>query len=170
MPVTELPAGIWDVVVDASTLGFSARGMFGLAAVNGRFREFEGTLSVAGDDVRGELRIRSATLDTQNARRDKHLRSGDFFDVEEHPIVTFELTELKPRSAGEGGVSGVLRIGDNASAIDTPVEINLEESGRLTLSATLDVDRAAAGVGWSKTGMIKGPAHLTAKVVLARRS
>jgi len=165
---TVLPVGVWRVDSDSSELGFGARGMFGLASVHGHFGQFEGTLTVDDDGARGELRIQAATLDTHNPKRDKHLRSADFFDVDAHPVVSFELTGVKPGADGAASVAGVLRIRDNALVIDTPVQVSTATDG-MTLSTTLSVDRAAAGVGWSKLGMIKGKAHLHAKLTLARQ-
>jgi polyisoprenoid-binding protein YceI len=167
--VTELPTGTWEVDASASELGFGARGMFGLVPVHGHFGEFTGTLTVDPAGARGELLIQAASLDTHNAKRDKHLRSADFFDVEAHPTVTFELTSVKPGPDGALAVSGTLRIRENAFAITTPVSVDRNGPDRLTLTTAIDVDRAAAGVGWSKMGMIKGKAHLSAKVSLSKR-
>jgi hypothetical protein len=64
----------------------------------------------------------------------------------------------------------VLRIRDNALAIDAPLTLSPDGPDRLTLSTALDVDRTAAGVGWSKMGMIKGKAHLSAKLTLNRQT
>jgi polyisoprenoid-binding protein YceI len=143
--ITQLPIGVWNVDPESSELGFGARGMFGLVPVHGHFGDFGGTLTTDNEGSRGELTVQAATLDTHNAKRDAHLRSGDFFDVESHPVFTFELTGVKPGAAG-------------ALLID-----------RLSLATTLDVDRAAAGLGWSKMGMIKGKAHLTARLTLRKQ-
>jgi polyisoprenoid-binding protein YceI len=167
--VTQLPTGVWSVDPESSELGFRARGMFGLATVRGQFGQFDGTLTIDDAAARGELIVQAASLDTHNAKRDTHLRSSDFFDVETHPTLTFELTGVEPTAAGDLSVSGVLRIRDNALAIKTPVEATTDDGGRLTLATTFDVDRAAAGVGWSKMGMIKGKAHLSANLTLTKQ-
>jgi polyisoprenoid-binding protein YceI len=168
--ITELPVGVWRVDPNAGELGFRARGMFGLVPVRGTFGDFDGTLTVDSAGTSGQLHIQSATLDTGNAKRDKHLRSADFFDVETHPTVTFELTGVKQAPAGAVTITGMLRIRDNALAIEAPAEISLTGSERMTLSTQLDVDRAAAGVGWSKLGMIKGAAQLSALITLIREA
>jgi polyisoprenoid-binding protein YceI len=167
--VTQLPTGVWSVDPESSELGFSARGMFGLAAVRGQFGQFDGTLTIDSAGARGELIVQATSLETHNAKRDTHLRSSDFFDVETHPTLTFELTGVKPTAAGGLSVSGVLRIRDNALAVETPVKATTDASGHLTLATTFDVDRAAAGVGWSKMGMIKGKAHLSANLTLTKQ-
>ena len=167
-PVSELPAGVWRVDPASSELGFRSRGMFGLVSVKGTFGEYEGELSVDGAGARGELRIRAASLDTGNVKRDTHLRSGDFFDVQNHDTLTFLLAGVAPASDGGLELTGALRIRDNSLEVGAPLEVVSALADRLTLRTTLSVDRAAAGVGWSKAGMIKGPAHLSAALTLVR--
>jgi polyisoprenoid-binding protein YceI len=120
--------------------------------------------------ARGELKIQAATLDTHNAKRDQHLRSADFFDVESHPTITVEVTGVRPTSDAGVLATGTLRIRDSALTIDAPLTVSPDGSDRLILSTALDVDRAAAGVGWSKMGMIQGKAHLSAKLTLTKQA
>jgi polyisoprenoid-binding protein YceI len=167
---TQLPTGRWQVDPTRSELGFGARGMFGLVPVKGTFTQFAGTLTVAGEGASGQLEIQSASLDTAHAKRDTHLRSADFFDVETHPTLSFEVTGVTPGTDGNLSVTGVLRVRDSALAITTPVSVASESAERLTLSTTLDVDRTAAGLGWSKMGMIQGKAHLTVKLDLVKQA
>jgi polyisoprenoid-binding protein YceI len=167
-PTADLPGGTWRVDPAASDLTFRSRGMFGLAPVKGTFGAYEGELDVEGGDARGELRIQAATLNTKNKRRDKHLRSPDFFHVTAHPTVTFSLIELAPSADGTLALTGTLRIRDNELQVQAPVHATQLAADRLRLDTNVSVDRAAAGVGWSKLGMIKGPAHLGASIVLVR--
>jgi polyisoprenoid-binding protein YceI len=164
-----LPAGRWTVDPAASTVGFRARGVFGLVPVTGTFGSAEGELDVDGTDAHGELRIPAASLDTRNAKRDEHLRSGDFFDVEHHPTVVFQLDGVV---AGPDGptLAGTLRIRDNALALRSPLVVATPDAETLRLSTAVDVDRAAAGVGWAKFGMIQGKARLSVEVTLRRAS
>jgi polyisoprenoid-binding protein YceI len=168
-PPVGLPLGTWRVDPNAGELVFRSRGFFGLAPVRGRFGAYEGELEVGADGVRGELRIQAATLDTGNAKRDKHLRSADFFEVEDHPTVTFTLTRV-PSTPEDLAATGQLRIRDNSLEIHPPLTVTVVDDDRLQLETAISVDRAAAGVGWSKLGMIQGQAHLEAKLVLVRQS
>jgi polyisoprenoid-binding protein YceI len=142
--------------------------MFGLVPVKGRFTDFEGKLHVDDAGAHGELHVKSESLDTRNAKRDKHLRSADFFDVEQNPILTFELTSARAAPAGGVTFSGSLKIRQNVLPISAPLEVSAHDD-HLHLETSLAVDRSAAGVGWSKMGMIKGPAHLHAKLTLERK-
>jgi polyisoprenoid-binding protein YceI len=163
-----LPEGTWHVDPKASELTFSARGVFGLVPVHGTFEAYEGELEVDGRDVRGELRIDAATLDTKNEKRDTHLRSADFFHVTEHPTVTFSLLEIAPSADGTLELTGTLRIRDNELPVQAPVEASRLAADRLRLDTNISVDRSAAGVGWSKMGMVQGKAHLGASIVLVQ--
>jgi polyisoprenoid-binding protein YceI len=157
-----LPAGRWRVEPTGSQVGFAARGVWGLAAVKGAFSDFTGTLDVADDGAaHGTLEIAATSLDTGNAKRDEHLRSADFFDVKNHPTVTFSL-----RSVAGGQLHGVLSVIDTDLNLDAPLTVALVSPDHLTLSTAITVERKAAGLGWSKFGMIQGKAHLNAEVKL----
>jgi polyisoprenoid-binding protein YceI len=167
-PTADLPEGTWRVDPKVSELTFRSRGTFGLVPVHGRFAAYEGELEVDGLDVRGELRIQAATLHTKNNKRDDHLRSADFFDVAVYPTVTFSLIELVPSADGPLVLSGTLRIRDNQLRVQAPVQASRLAADRLRLDTKVSVDRAAAGVGWSKMGMVQGKAHLGASIVLVQ--
>ncbi len=167
-PITQIPAGVWEVDTASSELGFGARGMFGLVPVHGHFREFAGTLSIDDESAHGVLTIQAASLDTHNDKRDEHLRSADFFDVSAYPTFTFELTGVKPGSDGDVIIAGTLAIRETALNIEAAVTVRPAATDRMTLTTSLDVDRAAAGLGWSKMGMIKGKAHLNVNLTLSK--
>ncbi len=88
-----LSSGDWRVAPAPSELGFLAPIMFGLVKVRGRYSDFDGELHV--DDTGGAsgvLRVKAETISTGIKKRDSHLRSKDFFYVEVHPHIEFELT------------------------------------------------------------------------------
>lgn len=89
-----IPAGLWAIDPGHSTVGFSVKHM-GIATVRGEFREFEGALNVA-DDGAASVRatVQAASVDTREAQRDEHLRSADFFNAAEHPVLTLASTEV----------------------------------------------------------------------------
>jgi polyisoprenoid-binding protein YceI len=165
---TPIPVGVWQVDTASSELAFSARGMFGLIPVHGKFSAFGGTLTVTEDGAQGELSIEAASVDTGNAKRDEHLRSADFFDVETNPFVTFELTGVEALGGNVVAVSGTLKIRQTELPLRIKANSQVADPDRLSLSGTVAVDRTAAGVGWSKMGMIKGKAQLRANITLVR--
>ncbi|HLT60179.1 MAG TPA: YceI family protein [Microlunatus sp.] len=94
------PAGTWQIDPAHSTVGFSVRHL--ISRVRGRFDEFAGQLTLAEDPAASSVRaeIAVASVHTGNPIRDEHLRTGDFFDAEQHPTMSFTSTGLRPTAAG----------------------------------------------------------------------
>jgi polyisoprenoid-binding protein YceI len=91
-----IPTGTWTVDAAHSSVRFSVKHM-GIANVRGRFSEFEGTLEMHENlaDCRAFGTVKVASIDTGEPQRDDHLRSADFFNVEEFPEMTFESTRAE---------------------------------------------------------------------------
>ena len=93
---TPIPTGTWAVDPAHSQIGFSVKHM-GIANVRGHFNEFEGKLEVGEDldhtKASGTVKTTSVTTDWE--QRDQHLRSPDFFDVENYPELRFESTKIE---------------------------------------------------------------------------
>jgi len=85
--------GRWSLDAARSTFGFRNKTMSGLLTVKGRFREFrrEGKVADSGA-MSGRVDIGAASLHTGIGRRDEHLRSADFFDMEEFPAISVIVT------------------------------------------------------------------------------
>jgi len=140
-----LSAGDWRVDPARSELGFLTR-ILGLIPVRGRYSGFDGELHVDDDGrASGTLRVEAETIGTGIKKRDTHLRSKDFFHVEAHPRMTFELTGLTPSSDGTVTLTGMLQIRDRAQAITTPASVALVGSDGLRIDADFEVDHHAAG-------------------------
>ena len=117
-----------DYVIDAShsRLGFSARHAM-VTTVRGDFTDFDGTAHVDAETPANSsvtLTIRTASINTASADRDGHLRSGDFFDTETHPEITFFSTDDE-RDGTDWTNTGDLTI----KGITRPVTIPFEENG-----------------------------------------
>lgn len=147
------------LVVDPhhSEIGFAVKEMWGLREVRGVFRTYEGGL----DGRAGELTIEAGSLDTGNERRDRHLRSPDFFDVERHPRIVFAATAVTGRA-----VTGELAIGSARVRLEIPVRVEAIAEGVLRLQGETTVSREVLGLGWNKLGMIRGDATLRARLTL----
>ena len=91
-----IPTGTWTVDAGHSSVRFSVKHM-GIANVRGKFSEFEGTLEMKESlaDCRAFGTVKVASVDTGEPARDDHLRSADFFNVEEFPEMTFESTHVE---------------------------------------------------------------------------
>ncbi|HTY98146.1 MAG TPA: YceI family protein [Solirubrobacteraceae bacterium] len=162
-----LPVGSWQVDEAAGQLGFKVKTMWGLSTVKGRFERYEGELEVTPDGARGTLRIDAASLNTKNRMRDTHLRSADFFDVEQHPTVSFEL-----RSTTSGGplltVKGELEVAGKPVSLEFPLTLERLDGDRVRLVGEVSVTREQAGLTWNRMGMIGEVAELSADIVLLR--
>jgi polyisoprenoid-binding protein YceI len=165
---TPLSEGTWHVNPKGSRLGFMARGVFGLRPARGTFTNFRGSVQVDARGVTGEVVIDAASLTTGNKTRDAHLRSADFFDAASHPDVTVSLSSLETGRDGWLVLTGALHIRGTTLRIQAPVEVTNVSEDRITLLTRPSVDRAAAGLGWSRLGFVQGKAHLSAMVSLVR--
>ena len=98
--VTQIPGyvvGTWDIDAAHSTVGFSVRHMM-VSKVRGYFRDFSGEIVTAEDPAQSSVTatIDLGSIDTRQEQRDAHIRSADFFDVENHPQMTFRSTAVAP--------------------------------------------------------------------------
>jgi polyisoprenoid-binding protein YceI len=160
-----IPDGVWRVDPQHSEIGFAVKEMWGLRTVRGVFGACDGSLEVRGGGAAGELAIEAGSLDTGHARRDRHLRSPAFFDVERHPRIVFAATAVTAREGGPT-VEGELAIGSSRVRLEIPVKIERMADGALRLEGGTTVSRKAAGVAWNKLGMIRDDAMLHARLTL----
>src|SRR5699024_3241008 len=87
--------GKWTLDTSHSEAMFSVRHA-GISRVRGNFEEFSGTATCT-EDLNGsvvEANVQADSVNTRNEGRDEHLRSADFFDVENHPMLKFESLEV----------------------------------------------------------------------------
>ena len=103
-----------------SEVGFNVRHFF--SKVHGRFENYTGTLVYDGDNLAAstvEVSIADSSINTQNERRDNHLRSEDFFWTEKHPSLTFKSTKVVERKVNKlPGYGPVLGGSPQAVALD----------------------------------------------------
>jgi polyisoprenoid-binding protein YceI len=95
-----------------------------ITKVRGRFAEFDGAITFAADEPATSsvaFTIQTKSIDTNQPQRDEHLRSGDFFDVEKFPVLTFNSTAVAPRGDNQFDVTGELTIRDVTKTITLPV-------------------------------------------------
>ena len=102
-----IPTGTWIVDPAHSSVAFSVKHM-GIANVRGKFTEFEGTLEVEERlaDCRAHGTVKVASIDTDEPRRDEHLRSPDFFNADQFPEITFESTHVEALDDESSRVTG----------------------------------------------------------------
>ena len=86
--------GTWSVDPAHSRVEFQVKHL-GIATVRGAFREFEGTLELGGEAPHAYGTVEAASVDTNEPQRDEHLRSGDFFDAEQNPQLSYRSTAIR---------------------------------------------------------------------------
>lgn len=148
----------WIVDVSHTNVGFSVKHMM-IATVHGNFGEMEGSLQ--GDpmnleDGEIEFKIDVRSINTNNKGRDEHLRSDDFFDVENHPYITFNSTEIKSTEEDVYDVVGDLTIRGTTK----PTTFKVTRLGKATnpwgvpvvaFEANTEISRAEFGLTWNQT-------------------
>ena len=95
-----------------------------LSRVRGRFSDFAGTIlfdEAAPARSAVEFTVQTSSIDTAEPDRDKHLRSGDFFDVENFPTLTFKSESVTPHGGGHFDVAGTLTTRGTSKAITIPI-------------------------------------------------
>lgn len=151
---TTAPAGTWQIETSHSHASFAVRHA-GISKVRGTVAIAEGTI-VLGEDLTASTvtaTLDPATVDTRDERRDGHLRSADFFDVEQFGTWTFVSTSV------EAGGAGLLVHGDlTLHGVTRPVTLDVELNGaatdpfgtsRVGFSATTTISRKEFGLTWN---------------------
>lgn len=149
-----------DYVVDPShsTVDFSVRHLM-VTKVRGTFKKFEGTVNFdpkAPEKMTIEAKIDAASIDTREPKRDDHLRSPDFFDVANHPTLTFKSKSVKAKGKGKFDVKGDLTIRGVTKEVVLEVE-GLDQEikdpwGNVRLGATAKgkINRKDFGLNWNQ--------------------
>lgn len=141
----ETRAGAWELDPSSVHIGLSARGMWGLIPVSGRFRNASGSLARRSPGVYEVLvDVEANSVDTGLAMRDRHLRGNAFLDAAAHPLITFRGTAV---AAGSGrlAVDGTLSVRGAATHLQLQVEL-APDGPDLRASATTQVDLHRCGI------------------------
>ena len=150
----------WEIDPAASRVEFSARMRLMFLAnitVKGRFADVRGTLTGdASDPTTGQVSVTigAASLDTKMPARDKHLRSADFFEIDNYPNLTFTSRRIEALDQAQGHyrVSGLLTIRDVAREVSLDAWYAPQEAGkeRHTFNLSAVFNRRDFGLVWSR--------------------
>jgi len=136
-------------------VGFVARHLM-VSKVRGNFAEAEATITIGEDPLQSSVTatVNTASVQTGQVDRDNHLRTGDFFEAEKYPVMTFRSTGIKSHAGAEFVLDGELTIKD----VTKPVELVVEFEGAATspygqavfgFSASTEIDREDWGLTWN---------------------
>lgn len=153
VPITDAAVTDWTLDAAHSTVGFGIR-YVGQNEVGGSFDQFAAQLTVDPDDPtqnRVEATVQVFSVDTGIALRDFHLRRAEWFDVDQHPAMTFASTRWTPRGDGYR-VEGDLTLRGVTQTVTLDVEsfgVTEDHEGvqRAGFHGTTTIDRSTYGVG-----------------------
>ncbi len=146
----------WNIDVVHSTVGFTVRHLM-VSKVHGLFTKWSGTFAFDENDLAAshvEVTIDVASVDTREPQRDAHLRTGDFFEAEKFPQMTFKSTSVAG-SKNQFKVTGDLTL----RGVTKPVVLDVEYSGRMKhermgervgFSAHTSINRRDFGVSFNQ--------------------
>ena len=161
-------AGSWTLDPARSAVVLHTRHTWGLLPLRGAFGQVSGhgTITEAGD-ASGVITVAAESVDTKNPRRDKHLRSADFFDVAKHPEFTFTAESVTPTDGGVR-VAGTLTVRDRTRPASFDAKVSTV-GGEIVLDGELKVNRADYGLTWNFIGIAAMDAAIEVHAVFTRQ-
>ncbi|MET8150348.1 YceI family protein [Actinoplanes sp. NPDC049668] len=148
-------AGVYELDAAHKRVGFVVRHLM-VSKVRGNFAEASATITIGEDPLQTSVvaSIATASVQTGQADRDNHLRTGDFFEAEKYPTMEFRSTGIKSHEGAEFVLDGELTI----KGVTRPVELLVEFEGAATspygqsvfgFSATTEIDREDWGLTYN---------------------
>jgi polyisoprenoid-binding protein YceI len=147
--------GTWVFDPSHSSVEFVARHLM-VTKVRGRFGHVEGTITIAEDPLQSSVqaKVDAASIESGDPKRDEHLKSADFFAVDQYPTIEFVSTSVRDRGDGHYDLTGDLTV----RGVTREVTWDLEYLGsvqdpwggtRAGFSATTEVNRKDWGLEWN---------------------
>jgi polyisoprenoid-binding protein YceI len=151
-------AAEWVIDTSHSRVGFSVSHMV-VSSVSGRFKQFSGKVMLDDANLTKsevDITIKPESIDTDDAKRDEHLRSPEFFDVKKFPTLTFKSTKIakaggnKYKLTGDLTIHGVTKTETLDAVLSEPIK---NPWGKMVRSVKLTgkVKRSDFGLKWNKT-------------------
>jgi polyisoprenoid-binding protein YceI len=146
----------WTIDPAHVVVEFSVRHL-GLVTVRGVFQSVRGTLELDDDDPtrsKGYVEIDASSLNTNQEKRDEHLRSADFFHVDQHPLITLTSREIVPVGEGQYRVNADLTIRGVTEQVELEAELSDSINDpwgntRRALSLSGTLNRTRWGLNWN---------------------
>lgn len=148
---------VYEIDAVHTSVGFKVRHL--VSNTQGNFNEFEGTITFDTDDFTTAQvigTIKSASINTNNEKRDTHLRGADFFETEKYPTLTFKSTKITKAGKDRYEVWGDLTM----HGVTKNIKLDAEYTGMATdpmgiekvgITVTGEINRMDFGITWSKT-------------------
>ncbi|MGU3499356.1 YceI family protein [Mycobacterium sp. C31M] len=165
-------AGTWHLDPERTTVTTHSPTFWGFAHVKGIFAVAEGSAQVGtgvDDTVTGALRIDAGSVRTGIKRRDAHLRSADFFDVDRFPTIDIAVESAEVTSPTWVTLHVRLTVKGSEHELDLPTHVRNLGGGAVALSTTTTLNRRSFGVDGNLLGMMGDAAGIEAAAVFVRQ-
>ena len=147
----------WKIDPAHSEINFSVRHMM-ISNVRGRFEKFDGTVEFDEENPENssvEVKIEADSINTREQRRDNHLRSPDFLDVEKYPYITFKSKRIERTGEDSGRIIGDLTVRDETHEVVLDVDYAGQAKSpwgttSAGFSATTKINRKQWGLNWNQ--------------------
>lgn len=148
---------VWTIDPAHSEIGFSVKHMM-ISKVKGTFEHFESTINLDTENLtnsKAEVRIDVSSINTREENRDNHLRSADFFDVENHPKITFIAKDVNKKKDNQYDVIGDLTI--KGTTKEVTIDVTFEGQSKDPMSGNIvagvygqtKINRKEFGLTWN---------------------
>jgi polyisoprenoid-binding protein YceI len=143
--------GDWTLNPDQTSVAFRTKAMW-VMPVTGTVKALSGEGHVAADgSLHGTLVLNAVSISTKNKKRDAHLRTADFFEVDTYPTLTFTADGGRLTGAGEAEITGVFTVHGRSQPLTLQAKVN-SSGNTTTVSTTIEIDRSQWGLNWAKMG------------------
>ncbi|MGK2880894.1 MAG: YceI family protein [Mycobacterium sp.] len=161
--------GLWNVVPERSEIAVKSRSFWGLLPVTVRFPEVSGNgqLTPAGE-LLGRLDLTTASLSSGIGKRDEHLRSADYFDVERYPDISVVVTAATPGSGDTAELRAQITIAGTTRPVTLPATMTVLDDGAVRVSVRATIQRGEFGVDGNMLGMVGQATKLVGDAVFLR--
>lgn len=150
----------WELDPANTTVGFSVK-KFRLITVRGQFSRVRGSVELPGaalTDAVVDIEIDAASIDTGIEKRDAHLRTADFLDIQRCPTITFRSTYVDELSEDRLRIHGYLTIRGLTREVALDATLVSRDEERAEILAAVTLDRRDFGLTWNFLGLMVGDA------------
>ncbi|WP_310992738.1 YceI family protein [Aequorivita marina] len=173
-------ATMWKIDKPHTSVNFSINHFF--SSVPGKFKDYNGTIHFNPDNLKGskaDFSVVINSVSTDNAKRDKHLQSEDFFDAKTYPKMSFQSSKFEKKSDKEFLIHGKLTIKDKTKDVILPMKLTgkmehpmMKDTLILGVLIETTIDRTDFGVGtgdWAATMVVGDEVRIHIPMELNRK-